>query len=132
MHAFTDSIVPFTLVAKIASMSSSRHVLELGVGEHARVRAQDVDAAEALDRLGRHALAVGRLATSAAMKEAPSSCAAASPASAPRPAMTTFAPACANTPAMPLPMPLVPPVTSTVRPVRGVNTDVVSYVWVDR
>ena len=42
------------------------------------------------------------------------------------PAITTLAPARANTPAMPLPMPLVPPVTSTVRPVRGVNTSAIS------
>ena len=64
--AFTDSIVPLTLVAKIASMSCLGHVGELDVGEDAGVGAQDVEAAEPLDRLGHHALAVGRrLATSA-------------------------------------------------------------------
>ncbi len=47
--------------------------------------------------------------------------AAASAASSSRPAMSTRAPAPANTAAMPFPMPRVPPVTTTALPAMDVN-----------
>ena len=40
-----------------------------------------------------------------------------------RPVMRTLAPARANTRAMPLPIPLVPPVTMTERPAMELNMD---------
>ena len=65
--------------------------------------------------------------TSAVMKTTsppsrPRSAAAAAPASGSRPTTARRAPASTNVRAMPLPMPLVPPVTRTTRPVTGVNT----------
>ena len=73
-----------------------------------------------------------RLATSASTNEtspgsraatawACRSSAAARAASASRPVISTFAPLRANTLAIPLPMPRVPPVTTTARPAIDVN-----------
>ena len=58
--AFTVSIVPLMLVAKIESMSCSVMSLSLASGNTPGVGAQHVETAEAIDRLGHHALGVRR------------------------------------------------------------------------
>jgi hypothetical protein len=120
-HALTENIVPLTLVPKIVSMSSSVMSASLVSGKiPALAHSTSMPPKRSTVAAAMRSQSSAR-ATSAATKVAPRSAAAASPRSWSRPTTTTLAPAFANTPAMPLPMPLVPPVTMTVRSVRGVN-----------
>jgi hypothetical protein len=128
---------PLTLMAKISSMSCSVISASLRSGKtpafaHSTSMPPCRSAASAATRSQSAEIATSPCANETSPPWPDSSRAAASPISAWRPVTTTLAPARAKTPAMPLPIPFVPPVTSTVRPAIGVNMQVSFQAYVDR
>src|SRR5690242_16743158 len=128
MQACTVNIVPLTLVAKIASQSSSLMSTSFVSGKTPALaqstsmppKASSASAAIRLQSSTFATSAITVATSQASCSRASSSAAAASVASS-RAAISTLHPARAKTRAMPLPIPLLPPVTTTERPCSDVN-----------
>ena len=131
-HAWTENTVPFRLVPSTwSSISSvmSASVLSGKIPALAHSTSMPPNRSVAIAAIRRQS---SRLATSACTNEtspasppeaarALSSSAAARATSESRPVIRTRAPLRANTLAIPLPMPRLPPVTTTARPAIDVN-----------
>jgi hypothetical protein len=134
MHACTMNMVPLTLQSKTASTSCSV-ISASDLSGKAPALAQSTsmppNRSTAVSAMRRQSATLDTSAATVSMRPSPSfarsDAAVASPASS-RAASSTFAPERTNTRAIPLPMPLLPPVTTTDRPVSGVNTHSSSVV----
>ena len=100
-----------------------RHVLDLRLRKDAGIGAEDIDAAVPLGRGRGHLFERRESVTSAAKADAPPPIALAEASASPalRATTTTFAPFFAKTPAIPLPIPLLAPVTTTDLPFTDVS-----------
>ena len=124
--ACTLSMQPFTLIAKISSISravrSARRVCGKMPAFAQSTSSPPLRSTAAAITRSQSAFSVTSPRAKVTVPSRPArSPTAASPSSALRPVITTFAPARAKTRAMPFPIPFVPPVTRTERPVTGVN-----------
>jgi hypothetical protein len=126
-QAWTASIVPLTFVASTRSISDSGRSASMPSGKipaFAHRTSTPPWRSCAAAAIAAHPADVATSAANAETVPAPpnrpaSSAAHAAAAAASRPTTSTFAPAAANTPAIPFPMPREPPVTTTERPVTS-------------
>src|SRR3954447_5212411 len=133
-QACTENIVPFRLQPSTASMSASV-ISASGFSGKTPALAQRTSippnrstAVSASRRQSSTRDTSATVVSTLPSAPAASSSAAARIVPSSRAAISTLAPSRANARAMPLPMPLLPPVTMTERPFSGVNTSLSSVV----